>query len=34
VIYEGKIVGEMAAADATADRLGLLMAGHDEQESA
>lgn len=27
VIYEGRIVGEMAAADADAERLGLLMAG-------
>jgi len=34
VIYEGEIVGEMTAAAATAERLGLLMAGHDERESA
>ena len=31
VIYEGEFVGEMDAEDATAERLGLLMAGHREE---
>jgi simple sugar transport system ATP-binding protein len=30
VLYEGKVVGEMTAEEATAERLGLLMAGHSE----
>ena len=30
VIYEGRIVGEMPATEATPGRLGLLMSGHDE----
>ena len=30
VLYEGEILGEMPAAEATAERLGLLMAGHRE----
>ncbi len=30
VLFEGRIVGEMSAADATAERLGLLMAGDTE----
>jgi ABC-type uncharacterized transport system ATPase subunit len=34
VIYEGKIVGEMPASEATAERLGLLMSGHTEEQSA
>jgi simple sugar transport system ATP-binding protein len=34
VIYEGKIVGEMPASDATAERLGLLMSGHSEEQPA
>ncbi len=34
VLYEGEIVGEMDAEDATAERLGLLMAGHREDERA
>ncbi|MEA2058289.1 MAG: ABC transporter ATP-binding protein [Actinomycetota bacterium] len=34
VIYEGQIVGEMPATEATAERLGLLMSGHDEERSA
>ena len=34
VIYEGKIVGEMPASEATAERLGLLMSGHSEEQSA
>ncbi|MEN8234943.1 MAG: ABC transporter ATP-binding protein [Actinomycetota bacterium] len=34
VIYEGEIVGEMPAAEATAERLGLLMSGHREEQSA
>lgn len=34
VIYEGEIVGEMEAEQATADQLGLLMAGHREERSA
>ncbi len=33
VIYEGKIVGEMPASEATAERLGLLMSGHTEEQS-
>jgi simple sugar transport system ATP-binding protein len=33
VIYEGEIVGEMATEDATAERLGLLMAGQREEAS-
>jgi simple sugar transport system ATP-binding protein len=33
VIYEGEIVGDMAAEDATAERLGLLMAGQREEAS-
>jgi simple sugar transport system ATP-binding protein len=31
VFYEGEIVGEMRAEDATAERLGLLMAGQSEE---
>ena len=34
VMYEGEIVGELAAEDATSERLGLLMAGQRESESA
>jgi len=34
VIYEGKIVGEMPASEATAERLGLLMSGQSEEQSA
>jgi ABC-type uncharacterized transport system ATPase subunit len=34
VIYEGNIVGEMPASEATAERLGLLMSGHTEEHSA
>ena len=34
VIYEGKIVGEMPSSEATAERLGLLMSGHSEEQSA
>jgi simple sugar transport system ATP-binding protein len=34
VIYEGKIVGEMPASEATPERLGLLMSGHGEEQSA
>jgi len=34
VIYEGKIVGEMPASEATAERLGLLMSGHSEEQTA
>jgi general nucleoside transport system ATP-binding protein len=34
VIYEGQIVGEMAASEATAERLGLLMAGQREDQPA
>jgi ABC-type uncharacterized transport system ATPase subunit len=34
VIYEGKIVGEMLASEATAERLGLLMSGHAEEQPA
>jgi len=34
VIYEGKIVGEMPASDATPERLGLLMSGHSEEQPA
>jgi simple sugar transport system ATP-binding protein len=34
VIYEGKIVGEMPASEATAERLGLLMSGHTEEQPA
>ncbi len=34
VIYEGRIVGEMPASEATAERLGLLMSGHSEEQSA
>ncbi len=30
VLYEGEVVGEMTAEEATAERLGLLMAGHSE----
>ncbi len=32
VMYEGEIVGELAAEDATSERLGLLMAGQREDE--
>jgi simple sugar transport system ATP-binding protein len=32
VIYEGEIVGEMPAGEATAERLGLLMSGHREEQ--
>ena len=34
VMYEGEIVGELAAEDATSQRLGLLMAGQRENEPA
>jgi simple sugar transport system ATP-binding protein len=34
VIYEGQIVGEMPASEATAERLGLLMSGQREDRSA
>ncbi|MEE9183754.1 MAG: heme ABC transporter ATP-binding protein, partial [Acidimicrobiia bacterium] len=34
VLYEGEIVGELAAEDATSERLGLLMAGQREVEPA
>ena len=34
VIYEGRIVGEMPASEATAERLGLLMSGSKEEKSA
>jgi simple sugar transport system ATP-binding protein len=34
VLYEGRIVGEMPAADADIERLGLLMAGHAGPEGA
>ncbi|MGB5381910.1 MAG: ABC transporter ATP-binding protein [Acidimicrobiia bacterium] len=34
VIYEGKIVGEMPASEATPERLGLLMSGHSEEQPA
>ncbi len=34
VIYEGEIVGQMPAADATREGLGLLMAGHREEAGA
>ncbi len=34
VIYEGRIVGEMPASEATAERLGLLMSGEREDQSA
>jgi simple sugar transport system ATP-binding protein len=34
VIYEGQIVGEMPASEATAERLGLLMSGQREDQSA
>ena len=34
VIYEGEIVGRMPVEDATAERLGLLMAGQREEASA
>jgi simple sugar transport system ATP-binding protein len=34
VIYEGRIVGEMPATEATAEQLGLLMSGHTEERSA
>jgi len=34
VIYEGEIVGEMPASEATAERLGLLMSGSSEERSA
>jgi simple sugar transport system ATP-binding protein len=30
VLYEGRVVGEMAAVDADAERLGMLMAGRDK----
>jgi ABC-type uncharacterized transport system ATPase subunit len=33
VFYEGEIVGHMRAEDATAERLGLLMAGQSEEEA-
>lgn len=33
VIYEGEIVGEMATEEATAERLGLLMAGQREEDA-
>ena len=31
VIYEGEIVGTVTAEEATAERLGLLMAGHRDE---
>jgi simple sugar transport system ATP-binding protein len=34
VIYEGEIVGSMPAEEATPERLGLLMAGHTEEQPA
>ena len=34
VIYEGEIVGEMPASEASAERLGLLMSGSAEEQSA
>lgn len=34
VLFEGEIVGELPADEATAEGLGLLMAGHEEQEPA
>jgi simple sugar transport system ATP-binding protein len=34
VLYEGEIVGELAAEDATSERLGLLMAGQRAAEPA
>ena len=34
VLYEGEIVGRLAAEEATAERLGLLMAGQKEAETA
>jgi ABC-type uncharacterized transport system ATPase subunit len=34
VIYEGRIVGEMPATEATPGRLGLLMSGHSEETPA
>jgi len=34
VIYEGRIVGEMPASEATPERLGLLMSGSHEEKSA
>src|SRR5690606_21244571 len=34
VLYEGRIVGEMPAADADIERLGLLMAGQARSEGA
>jgi simple sugar transport system ATP-binding protein len=34
VIFEGEIVGEMPAEEATAERLGLLMSGEVEEASA
>ena len=34
VIYEGQIVGEMAGADASEERIGMLMAGAKEHDIA
>jgi simple sugar transport system ATP-binding protein len=34
VLYEGEIVGRLAADEATAERLGLLMAGQRDEETA
>jgi simple sugar transport system ATP-binding protein len=34
VMYEGEIVGEMPASEATAERLGLLMSGQSEEQIA
>jgi simple sugar transport system ATP-binding protein len=34
VLYEGTVVGEVTAEEATAERLGLLMAGHRDEVGA
>lgn len=34
VLYEGEVVGAMPAEEATTERLGLLMAGHTEEQPA
>jgi simple sugar transport system ATP-binding protein len=34
VLYEGEVVGEFQAEDATPEQLGLLMAGHSEEGAA
>jgi hypothetical protein len=33
-MYDGAIVGEMPASEATAERLGLLMSGSSEEQTA